>query len=111
MNGAVKRNIERFEGADCMFQLTKEECLRSQFTTLNEAQGQHLKYMPFVFTELGVAMLSSVLRSKAAREINRGIMRAFVSVRRILSVMPGTGRDVKEECSEKEARKKIGFNR
>ncbi len=61
--------------------------------------------------ELGVVMLSPVLRSKAAREINRGIMRAFVSVRRILSVMPGTGRDVKEECSEKEARKKIGFNR
>ena len=77
LNQAVKRNFERFEGEDFMFQLTKEECLRSQIVTLKEAQGQHLKYMPFVFTELGVAMLSSVLRSKAAIEINRGIMRAF----------------------------------
>ena len=46
-----------------MFQLTKDECLRSQIATLNEGRGQHLKYMPYVFTENGVAMLSSVLRS------------------------------------------------
>ena len=43
--------------------LTKDECLRSQIATLNEGRGQHLKYMPYVFTENGVAMLSSVLRS------------------------------------------------
>ena len=48
---------------DFMFQLTKDECLRSQIATLNEGRGQHLKYMPYVFTENGVAMLSSVLRS------------------------------------------------
>ena len=48
-----------------MFQLTKDEYLRSQIATLNEGRGQHLKYMPYVFTENGVAMLSSVLRSDA----------------------------------------------
>jgi len=47
LNQAVKRNIKRFEGEDYMFQLTKEECLRSQIVTLNEAQGRHLKYMPY----------------------------------------------------------------
>ena len=49
LNQAVKRNIKRFEGEDYMFQLTKEECLRSQIVTLNEAQGKHLKYMPYAF--------------------------------------------------------------
>ena len=61
-NEQVKRNIKRFP-KDFMFQLTKDECLRSQIATLNEGRGQHLKYMPYVFTENGVAMLSSVLRS------------------------------------------------
>ena len=65
LNQAVKRNIERFP-EDFMFKLTKDECLRSQIVTLNEAKGQHLKYMPFAFTEQGVAMLSSVLRSNTA---------------------------------------------
>ena len=50
--------------------MTKEECLKSQIVTLNEKQGQHLKYMPYAFTEQGVAMLSSVLRSKTAIEVN-----------------------------------------
>lgn len=59
LNQAVKRNVERFPD-DFRFQLTKEECLRSQIVTLNEKQGQHLKYMPYAFTEQGVAMLSSV---------------------------------------------------
>ena len=58
-----------------MFQLSKEECLRSQIATLNEGRGQHLKYMPYVFTENGVAMLSSVLRSETAIEVNIRIMR------------------------------------
>ena len=47
----------------------KKECLRSQFVTLNEKRGQHLKYYPYAFTELGVAMLSSVLRSETAIEV------------------------------------------
>lgn len=80
LNQAVKRNIKRFP-EDFMFQLTIEECLRSQFVTLNTKQGHHLKYMPYVFTEQGVAMLSSVLRSDTAIEINIRIMRAFVAIR------------------------------
>jgi hypothetical protein len=65
LNQAVKRNIERFP-EDFMFKLTKDECLRSQIVTLNTTQGKHMKYMPYAFTENGVAMLSSVLRSSTA---------------------------------------------
>lgn len=84
---AVRRNIDRFEGDDFMFELTPDEVQefsRSQFVTLNRGRGANLKYAPFAFTELGVAMLSSVLNSKTAIEINRGIMRAFVTVRQIM---------------------------
>ena len=83
LNEQVKRNIKRFP-EDFMFQLTKEECLRSQFATLNEGRGQHLKYRPNAFTEQGVAMLSSVLRSQTAIEVNIQIMRAFVSMRHFM---------------------------
>ena len=83
LNQAVKRNVERFPN-DFRFQLTKEECLRSQIVTLNEKQGKHLKYMPYAFTEQGVAMLSSVLRSQTAIEVNILIMRAFVSMRHFM---------------------------
>ena len=86
LNQAVKRNIKRFEGEDYMFQLTKEECLRSQIVTLNEAQGKHLKYMPYAFTMLGTAMLSSVLRSETAIQTNRKIMRAFVAYRHLAEI-------------------------
>ena len=55
LNEQVKRNIKRFP-EDFMFQLTKDECLRSQIVTLYEKQGQHLKYMPYAFTEQGVAI-------------------------------------------------------
>ena len=85
---AVRRNIDRFEGDDFMFELTKKEITelsRTQFATLNKGRGSNIKYLPFAFTELGVAMLSSVLNSKLAIEINRGIMRAFVAVRQMLS--------------------------
>jgi hypothetical protein len=81
---AVRRNIERFEGEDFMFELTQGEIdsLRCQFGILNTGgRGQHSKYLPFAFTELGVAMLSSVLNSKTAIDINRKIMRAFVAIR------------------------------
>ncbi|MBD5323212.1 MAG: ORF6N domain-containing protein [Bacteroides sp.] len=83
LNQAVKRNIQRFP-EDFMFQLTKEECLRSQIVTLNESRGRHLKYMPHVFTENGIAMLSSVLRSDKAIEVNINIMRAFSAMRNFL---------------------------
>lgn len=85
---AVRRNIERFEGEDFMFELTKEELSRCQIGILNKGRGSNFKYMPFAFTELGVAMLSSVLNSKTAIEINRSIMRAFVAVRQMIATPP-----------------------
>ena len=81
---SVKRNIERFEGEDFMFELTKEELSRCNFDTLNNQRGSNVKYMPFAFSELGVAMLSSVLKSKTAIEINRGIIRVFVAMRHLV---------------------------
>ncbi len=83
LNQAVKRNIERFP-EDFMFQLTKEECLRSQFVTLNMEQGKHLKYFPYAFTELGIAMLSGILHSPIAIQVNINILRAFVEMRKQL---------------------------
>lgn len=85
---SVKRNLERFEGDDFMFELTKEELSRCNFGTLNNKRGSNFKYMPFAFTELGVAMLSSVLNSKTAIEINWSIMRAFVAVRQLIAIPP-----------------------
>ena len=81
---AVRRNIGRFP-EDFMFQLSKEDCLRSQIVTLNEARGKHLKYLPYAFTENGIAMLSSVLRSETAIDVNIRIMRAFTAMRRFVS--------------------------
>jgi phage regulator Rha-like protein len=86
---AVKRNINRFPD-DFMFQLTWEEiqALRSQSVILNaqsSKRGKHLKYLPYAFTEQGVAMLSSVLNSERAIQVNIAIMRAFVKLRHILS--------------------------
>jgi len=83
---AVKRNIKRFPD-DFMFQLTagEVEALRSQFVILKAGRGQHPKYLPYAFTEQGVAMLSSVLNSDRAIEVNIAIMRAFVRLREILS--------------------------
>ena len=79
---AVRNNPRRFP-ADFMFELTKDEwtSLRCNFSTLNKGRGQHPKYMPYAFTEQGVAMLSSVLNSDLAIEVNINIMRAFVAIR------------------------------
>jgi phage regulator Rha-like protein len=85
LNRAVQRNLDRFP-ADFMFQLAEEEydSLRFQFGTLK--RGQHSKYLPFVFTQEGVAMLSGVLRSRRAVQVNVAIMRAFVRLRETLSL-------------------------
>ena len=83
LNQAVKRNLGRFPD-DFRFQLTKEECSRSQFVTLNEGRGSNIKYLPYAFTEQGVAMLSGVLKSSTAVEVNIRIMRAFVSMRHFM---------------------------
>ena len=110
LNQAVKRNIKRFP-EDFMFQLTKEEfealrfqidtlenadsirsqfvtlenntSLRSQFASLKPGRGKHSKYTPYAFTEQGVAMLSGILHSDKAINMNIAIMRAFVEVRKI----------------------------
>lgn len=81
---AVKRNIDRFP-EDFMFQLTKDEfdTLRSQFVTSNERRGGR-RYLPYAFTEQGIAMLSSVLYSKRAIRVNIQIMRAFVRLREMI---------------------------
>lgn len=88
---SVRRNIERFEGEDFMFELTWDELSRCQIGTLNQGRGTNIKYLPFAFTELGISMLSSVLNSKTAIEINRNIMRAFVAVRQLI-LAPSTDR-------------------
>lgn len=105
MNRQVKRNIQRFP-EDFMFQLTREEynnlkcqngilnvgefaetdneSLRSQNGTIKNGRGQHSKYLPYVFTEQGVSMLSGLLRSESAIQANILIMRAFVAMRRFM---------------------------
>ncbi len=89
---AVRRNIERFEGEDFMFELsdteynTLKDRLRSQIASLEiDGRGKYPKYPPFAFTEMGVAMLSSVLRSETAIRVNRAIMRAFVAMRNYIT--------------------------
>jgi predicted DNA-binding protein len=91
----VKRNIRRFP-IDFMFELTQEEfnSLRSQIVTSNKRGGT--RYMPFAFTEQGVAMLSSILNSETAIEVNISIIRAFVSIRQYLSVTNNTIKEIEE---------------
>jgi phage regulator Rha-like protein len=96
LNQAVKRNIRRFP-SDFMFQLSSAEwslmrsqfagasaefSLRSQIVTLN-GRGRHSKYLPYAFTEQGIAMLSGILNSEKAIQMNIAIMRAFVEARRL----------------------------
>jgi len=110
LNLAVKRNIKRFP-PDFMFQLTKEEydSLRFQIETLENSdssgfqnetlkigRGLHTKYLPYAFTEQGVAMLSGVLNSDRAINMNIAIMRAFVDVRKVLLMQT----DLKEQLKE-----------
>ncbi len=85
LNESVRRNRERFP-EDFMFQLTREEdeSLRSQIAISNEGRGGR-RYRPYAFTEQGIAMLSSVLRSKRAIQVNIVIMRTFVKLRQLLA--------------------------
>lgn len=91
----VKRNISRFP-EDFMFELTYEEndALRCQIGTLK--RGEHSKYLPYAFTELGVAMLSTVLTSEIAIQMNINIMRAFVLMRQALSELSATNLRVEQ---------------
>ena len=120
LNLAVKRNTKRFP-ADFMFQLTKEEyenlrrqietlesssSSRLQNETLKKGRGQHTKYLPYAFTEQGVAMLSGILNSDKAIAMNIAIMRAFVDIRRILiqeSDLRTQLEEIKERVGEHDA--------
>ncbi|MFH1836698.1 MAG: ORF6N domain-containing protein [Candidatus Omnitrophota bacterium] len=108
LNKAVKRNIERFPD-DFMFQLTKNEVdsLRFQFGSLK--RGQHSKYLPLVFTEQGIAMLSTVLNSKQAIQVNIQIMRAFVSLRRMVITYEGLKRKIESIEQKYDSQFKVVF--
>ena len=99
LNEQVRRNLKRFP-ADFAFQLRAQEydSLRSQIATLNPGRGQHRKYLPYVFTEQGVAMLSSVLNSDRAITVNIQVMRAFVRLREFLA----THRELADKVAELE---------
>jgi len=98
---AVKRNIDRFP-EDFMFELTRDEynSLRSQNVTLETGRGKYSKFLSYAFTEQGVAMLSSVLKSTKALQINIMIMRAFVLYRQFAL----TDRELTAKMNELEAR-------
>ena len=97
LNRAVKRNIERFPN-DFVFQLAPQEVanLKCQFGISSSEHGGRRRSIPYVFTEQGVAMLSSVLRSKRAVQVNVAIMRAFVSLRRLLATNEALARKFAE---------------
>lgn len=141
LNLAVKRNFQRFP-VDFMFQLTREEwdelklqiatsnSLRFQNETLDKGRGKHTKYLPFAFTEQGLAMLSGILTSAKAISVNISIMRAFVMIRQYaltykeltdkLKEIEGKFTDVYEAINyllnkdklqiKQNQRKRIGFN-
>ena len=88
---AVRMNIERFP-EDFMFELTKNEydTLRCNFFTLKGGRGQHSKYLPYAFTQEGIAMLSGLLRTPIAIQVNINIMRAFFQMQKALLAMSDT---------------------
>jgi hypothetical protein len=100
LNEQVRRNLTRFPD-DFMFQLTEEEAetLRSQNATSNKGRGGR-RYLPYVFTKQGVSMLSSVLNSERAIEVNIAIMRAVVRLRELLA----THKDLARKLDELEKR-------
>jgi hypothetical protein len=106
LNQAVRRNLNRFP-EDFMFQLTTDETrawwqefgnprLRSQNVTLKPRRGQHIKYRPYAFTEHGILMLSSILRSERAVQVNIQIMRTFVRLRQMLASNAELARELAE---------------
>ena len=110
LNQAVKRNIARFP-EDFMFQLNKEEASglsRSQFVTLK--RGQNIKYLPHAFTENGVAMLSSVLNSERAIQVNIQIMRTFTKIREMLIQHKDLKHKIEEMEKKYDSQFKIVFN-
>ena len=110
LNEQVRRNLSRFP-EDFMFQLTESETrlLRSQFATSKEGRGGR-RYLPYAFTEQGVAMLSSVLNSERAIKVNIEIMRAFVRLRRILASHSDLARKLEALEKKYDAQFKVVFD-
>lgn len=106
---AVRRNIDRFP-KDFMFELKKDEyqALRYQIGILEK--GKHSKYLPFAFTEQGVAMLSSVLNSKRAIQVNIQIMRAFTQLRQMLSTHDDLKRKIEDMERKYDQQFKVVFD-
>ena len=109
---AVRRNLERFPD-DFMFELTPNEldALRSQDVTLNASgRGKHSKYPLYAFTQEGIAMLSSVLRSTRAIQVNIAIMRAFVKLRELMASHKDLSRKIEALERRYNAQFKVVFN-
>lgn len=107
LNEAVKRNLKRFP-EDFMFQLDKEETTifsRSQIAILKEGRGSNIKYLPIVFTEQGIAMLSSVLNSDRAIDINIQIIRIFTKLREMID----SYKELREKVEEMETNNETNF--
>ena len=110
-NQAVKRHQKRFPDDDFMFQLKKTEfwSLRSQIVTL-KGRGEHPKYLPYVFTEQGVAMLSSVLNSERAIQVNIQIIKTFVRMRQLLATHDDLRRKLEALEGKYDAQFKVVFD-
>lgn len=108
LNEQVKRNLKRFPD-DFMIRLTQEEnnSLRSHFATLK--RGKHKKYLPYAFTEQGVAMLSSVLNSERAIQVNTAIMRAFIKLPEVMSTHKDLTRKIDDMEKKYDAQFKVVF--
>jgi hypothetical protein len=111
LNLAVRRNLARFP-PDFMFQLTRAEyrTLRLQFASLKPGRGKHAKYPPYAFTEHGVAMLSSVLKSDRAVLVNIEVMRAFSRFREVLSTHKDLARQLDALESKYDRQFKVVFD-
>lgn len=110
LNEQVKRNIDRFP-QDFMFQLTKaeDESLKSQFATSKSKRGGRRRSRPYAFTEQGVAMLSSVLKSKRAIQVNIEIMRAFVRLSQMIASNSELARKIEDLEQKYDSQFKIVF--
>ena len=107
LNQSVKRNIHRFPD-DFMFRLDKSETAlfsRSQIVTLKRGSGSNIKYAPLVFTEQGIAMLSSVLNSRKAISVNIQIIRVFTKLREMIDAY----KELREKVEEMEKNNETNF--
>jgi len=108
---AVNRNIERFPD-DFMFQLNSKEFKnwRSQFVTSNSGDRMGLRYRPYAFTQEGIAMLSTVLNSERAIQVNIAIMRTFIKLREIMATHKDLARKIDDIEKKYDAQFKVVFD-